>query len=91
VDLPGSLEVPLIWTGNKAELRTANVSVHVLEPARPVLGGDALVIDGDHIGKVVTVLKRKRGGRKQVSVRCEWADHLTDMSEADLCRVADED
>jgi len=63
VDPPGLLEVPLTWTGNKAERRTANVPVHLLDAVRPVMGGEALVIDGEHVGKVVTVIKRKRGGQ----------------------------
>jgi hypothetical protein len=97
-DPPGPHEIALVWTDNKAQVRSGNVHVSYLQPARPVVGRTALVIAGDHFGQAFYVLKRTRGKTKRVVVRCDGTASLTASSESaktylegDLCRIVDDD
>jgi hypothetical protein len=67
--LVGPSEVSLIWTDNRAAIRTANVHVRYLEPAPPTSKGkQGVVLTGLHRGGIIQVIQyRKKDGIVKVS------------------------
>jgi hypothetical protein len=82
-------EVALKWTGNHgAQQLHRNVAVQYLFPGRPLLMQKAMIIAGDGISMIGTVVKRIRGS-KNIWFCYDGTDIEDVIPESDLCRLAD--
>jgi hypothetical protein len=87
-------EVALTWTDNRAAVRSANVHVQFLEPARPILNQRVLIIEGTNIGEIGILEKRKRGGKSTIKLVVVKLDHSNvhiEIPETALCRISDQE
>jgi hypothetical protein len=83
-------EVALKWTDNRgAQQLYRNVAVHYLDPGRPKVKQRAMIIAGDGVSLIGTVVKRIRGSKDIVLCYDDDTDIEGIIPESDLCRLAD--
>lgn len=75
-------EITLSWTDKSAKRLQMSVPVRFLVPMRPFKNKEGVVIRGEHIGTVITLLKHKEG-----TVHVSDGTISFDLPVENVCRV----
>jgi hypothetical protein len=81
--------VAIFWTGNAGDHRSADVKVEYLSPFPPKQKGcKGVVLTGEHMGELVTIIKYKRSQKRAV-VQVDGEEVPWEDNESVFCTVVD--